>query len=729
MSFLNKYKSLDPERQEAFKARLSSDPEFREKTKGAVADLTAADKAEFKSLLTGGEIDTSRVPQGQIEQKLISEIPKEEGFVESAISTMENVVGNVAQTATDFATAAGDSVPFVTDALNYGVDGIVSGVESAVTGEGFSETFDRNRAETKAIVKNERDARDERSPIASTAGTVFGTAATLAYAAPSASVRALQLAKNLGASTKVLQATQLGAVTGTDFIYGALQLEAGRDVHSMETMAESMKTSGMYAATGAGIGVIVGKSIGALGNIRDSKYTNLAMSRGVQKLYTGVKTFVNKSVQYGSARSQIDEKAYVALLDQIPDYTKYVKAGEMTKATTAVDTALNTAVGKKIAVEKALLTTGVGADKLHVTQILEENIEALRMSKQNAQGGSESAIKAMQERITDIAESVGEVVPFSMVDDVLKMSEKWLKPLETSVKDRLQGNLRGTIHGALDIYASGGNKAVSELAESYSSLDKAIRVYKNNSDLSKSVVNELTDVTSSGAIKQIIGAAKDSVKTPGGAATAYFSKGASVLSNMVGLSKVSRNFVNGIDALERGVALTEDVSKFFTTGGGRATKTGQTLVSSFGRAIDSGETGDQLEKRITVMRDAASLLRSPMDRDTKSFYAKKDALLSLVEGIQPELAKQLAQIIENGENVGPFMEQIANNPKASEIFTPGQGWDGKTYDPALKKQIKDKILLMPLIPSAQRNQILEELQVNGTIPDMNALPQRVPRKQ
>ena len=104
-------------------------------------------------------------------------------------------------------------------------------------------------------------------------------------------------------------------------------------------------------------------------------------------------------------------------------------------------------------------------------------------------------------------------------------------------------------------------------------------------------------------------------------------------------------------------------------------------------------------------------------------------MISLVRSIQPEMADLIQDAIDNGDDIGPIMEQIANNPKASEVFEPGQGWDGKTYDPALKGQIIDKLLLQPLIPSAQRNQIIEELETVGTIPDFNNLPQRVPRKQ
>ena len=753
MSFLNSIKSLTPEELKRTKERITTDDAFAEKFQGGINKLLASDKAELRAIMTGQPLDPSGSPEGQQEQKLIAEIPKEEGFAQSALNVANsagNAVKGVAEGIADFGESAVNS--FIPHQVSSVVSGAVEGVSAAIQGEDPLKAASEGFAQSELALGEGKLKRGERSPNASLAGNVVGEGAAGVIGTSAIASKAIPLvskvANTLGASQKIVNASKVGAVTGSDFVIGSLQIEAQKGEHGVESMIDSMKSGAAYTMFGASVGVSFRKGVPVVADwARNKSFRNLQASRGNQKLFSQNKDFLSNSKFYDSTKSTITEVDFNKTLDSVPGYNENMLKGDYFEANKYVYAQYGKLSEKKSALLSELDVAGVVAEKDAVVNTLKEIVAKIFVGKSVVGDVSINATRKAHIAgiLQDLAENPNSKISLrevsNILDDIQDVGSRILK--KDGEGDRLLGRLRASINGPVENAVK--NADLKSLADDFIKTNKDIRVTRSSADISSKILTELNDVSQQGTTRQILGEVAESFQTIRGSATAAagvsigYATGISAIpaavigtQALVAAGKSAgglRTIVNGVDSATRSVNIVSATADFFTVGGGQNTKTGQTLISALGRAIKEGETNEQLEERVSLMSNTMSLLQSPMDRTTRSFYVKKDALISIVEGIDPEIAKQLTSIVDSGENVGPFMEQLANHPKASEIFTPGQGWDGKTYDPALKKQLKDELLLQSLVPSAAKGKILEDLELRGIIPDMNNLPRRRPRKQ
>lgn len=734
MSFLNKYKALSEEAKSSLKAQIANDPELKLKVKGQIDSLSAADREELKSLMTGQAIDLSKVPQGQTdvaverELKLQNESFNKEGG--SVFEAVTDTLGAVGQGVIDVAIGTAKSIPF---------GDVISGHANAIAEEGVALFTGDETPYNERVIKNKKLFHEgireatERSPYLVGGGELLGTVAQVAVPAAKAASAAGKVAKAIGASEKAVRASQIGAVAGTDFIVGALQIEATKGEHGVESFAESMEKSAMYTAFGAGLGVTVSKGVPVLAKWAANKsLKTLQASRGSQKLFSEVKKFVSRSKLNDAVDTVIDEDAYVEVLSRVPGYNDAIKAGDALGAGKLVKAQHGRLVDRKSSIFNALDVAGLKANKQSVVDTLEV------MKDELAEGiskGSVTLTKARQNYLLNTIETLKqfpeEQISLERVNGLLDEFQYVSKKLGDGVGDQLLGRLRNNVNGVIKRASESSDEALATLGKDFIEVNKALRVTYHNSQATQKLASELNDMSSRGVVGQVMSDVAESLSTVKGALSATFSSGLSVLHAAGKSAGALRTIVNGVEGAERGIQKLQSTTDFFTIGSGRHSKTGQTLISALGRTLLEDPSGDELAQKIEDLNNAQLLLQKPMDRTSASFMAKKDALIPLVTSLAPEIGEQLTSIVKNGENIGPFMEQVANHPAAKEIFTPGQGWDGKTYDPALKDAISSQIDLLPhsVGSGALKKKIKEDLMVSGTIPDLSQIPKRQPRRQ
>ena len=735
MSFLNKYKSLSDEAKVGINEQIASDPAFKQKIKGQIDTLSAADKQELKSLMAGTPIDLSKVPKGQTDSSVEQEVRLEnDSFNKESLSVYENVtsvLGQVGQGVIDTTIGLAKSIPFG-DTISANVNAAAEEGIARLTGED-DKTYSERVLKYKKLYNEEIKDASERSPYLVGAGELVGNIAQVAVPAAKAAKGAGLVARAIGVSEKAVKASQVAAVTGTDFIVGALQIEATKGEHGVESFAESMEKSAMYTAFGAGLGVTVSKGVPVLAKwASNNALKTLQASRGSQKFFNEVQKFVSRSKLNDAADIIIDEDAYVGVLNKVPGYNEAIKAGDALGAGKLVKAQHGRLVERKSSIFNAMDVAGLKANKQSVVDTLEVIKDNLA---EGLEKGSVSLTKARQSYLLNTIDTLKqfpeEQISLERVNTLLDEFQYLSQKLPDGTGDQLLGRLRNNVNGVIKRAADSSDETLSKLGKDFLEVNKDIRVTYHNSQTTQKLASELNDMSSKGVIGQVMSDVAESITSVKGALSATFSSGLSVLHAAGKSAGTLRTIVNGVDGAERGLQRLAETTDFFTKGSGRHSKTGQTLISGLGRTLFESPTNEELAQKIEDLNNAQLLLQRPMDRTSKSFMAKKDALLPLVSSLAPEIGEQLVSIVKNGENIGPFMEQVANHPAASEIFTPGLGWDGKTYDPAVKDSISSQIDLMPhsIGSGALKKKIKEDLMVSGTIPDLSQIPRRQPRKQ
>lgn len=735
MSFLAKFKTLPEDQQANVRARAASDRDFAEKLKGEINKLSAADKQELKSLMTGKPIDLSKVPQGQTEIAVEQEVKlQNESFTKESKSVYEdvtNAMGTLGQGVIDTAIGLAKGIPFG-DTISANANAAVEEGIARLTGED-DKTYAQRVIDNKKLYNEGIVEATKRSPYLVGGGELVSNIAQVVVPGTKAASAVGNIAKSIGYAEKAVKASQLAAVTGTDFIVGALQIEATKGEHGVESFAESMQKSAMYTAFGAGLGVTLTKGIPTVAKwASNSSLKTLQASRGSQKFFNEVQKFVSKSKLNDIDSLIIDEDSYIKVLNDIPGYNDAIKAGDALGAGKIVKAQHGKLNEIKSSIFNALDTVGLKANKAAVVDTLEAMQLALA---EGMEKGSVSMTRARQsylmETISTLKQFPEEQISLQRVNGLLDEFQYISKKLGDGSGDQLLGRLRNNVNGVIQRAAESSDEALSGLANKFLDTNKQLRVTYHNSQTTQKLSKELNDLSSRGVIGQVMSDVVESIGSVQGLVKASFSGGLSVLHAASKSAGTLRTLVNGVEGAERGIQMLTDTTSFFTTGSGRHSKTGQTLISGLARTMLESPTNDELAQKIEDLNNAALLLQKPMDRTSASFVAKKDALIPLVTSLAPEIGEQLTSIVKNGENIGPFMEQVANHPAAKEIFTPGQGWDGKTYDPNLKKSISSQIDLLPhsVGSGALKKKIKEDLMVTGVIPDLNSLPRRQPRKQ
>lgn len=105
-------------------------------------------------------------------------------------------------------------------------------------------------------------------------------------------------------------------------------------------------------------------------------------------------------------------------------------------------------------------------------------------------------------------------------------------------------------------------------------------------------------------------------------------------------------------------------------------------------------------------------------RTSDEAITRSDDILAAARGVDESLATQLKEILESGneDSIGAFMDGLSKDPKLSKFFEPGIGFNGKVYDPQDKAMLEEQLRANDDIPYAQKLQLIDDLNKNGTIP-------------
>ena len=136
-------------------------------------------------------------------------------------------------------------------------------------------------------------------------------------------------------------------------------------------------------------------------------------------------------------------------------------------------------------------------------------------------------------------------------------------------------------------------------------------------------------------------------------------------------------------------------------------------------------SSDALREELSSSASELNLLTSSVERTTDSTYTKSDDILNLLQKSEPETAKRLRAAIRNQDTstMAQIMDSISKMPGIKKFVQPGIGWDGKVFTAEdvnhLSKQVKKSD-----ISARQKQELLNNLRGDGTIPVINAEPER-----
>jgi len=731
MSFLSKYKSLSPEAQNQLNINVALDPTFKEKVSGEIKKLSAADNQELKTLMTGRPIDLTKVPQGQTESKLENEVQKsEKGYVNEAAETLyDTAIGGLGQ--------AGAFLSPIASAVNVGAQVLTGSTEPNM--QDIKASFN----EAEAFGDQARLDAQNRSPIGTTVGDIGGSVA-LSVATGSAVAK---LAGKLFSAGKYVKALTAGAAFTGDTILGAAQIEAARPEGDVGGMLDSFKESVFYTGIGFGVGKAINKGMRYFGKaapeIQKNMLIEVQTSRGSQKIFESVNEFVTNQARNVSKEARVDKSFYHKTLTSLEGFNDRILAGDMTGAQNVIDSSYKQSVVARTAISSNLDAAGVAVKKTDLMNIVSTNVDAIDNHLADPTNATSPKLKEkllkMKKQILLLGEIPVDSIGVSGMDNMLEGLQDIAKIKIPSLNgENVLGEIRNLRNAVVTIASNSLDPALSETANAYKAVNKTNQVLNHASKITNKTYNTLTDITSQGIIKQTMEEAQKNLLGKGalitGATLLGMGPTTAALLTLHAAGKTAKGQILNaklVGNIGKGFEKLADASEFFTTGSGRNTKTGSILLSNMGKSIISNDEPEELQKQIDIMYDTSKLMRSPMERNSKSFALKKEALLGILGGVAPEMRDILQDAMSKGDDIGPIMEQIANHPAAADIMLSGQGWDGRTYDPKVKGQIVNSIDLLPntVGNGALKKKMKEDLMMSGIIPDFNSLPQRKPRGQ
>ena len=139
------------------------------------------------------------------------------------------------------------------------------------------------------------------------------------------------------------------------------------------------------------------------------------------------------------------------------------------------------------------------------------------------------------------------------------------------------------------------------------------------------------------------------------------------------------------------------------------------------------EEGDDspFESAITSVNAELVLLDSPIKRNLADIKGKSDYILESLEYHNPTMATAFRNALydNDDETIRATMNQASQLPEFSAIFEKGKGIDGRVYTQEEKDQLKSEVDSMD-VSYIQKLKLQKELQLNGTIPQVEEEPER-----
>lgn len=149
---------------------------------------------------------------------------------------------------------------------------------------------------------------------------------------------------------------------------------------------------------------------------------------------------------------------------------------------------------------------------------------------------------------------------------------------------------------------------------------------------------------------------------------------------------------------------------------------GSVFTAISNQALSDDEVYDYFESANAQL----SLYDNPLDRNDESIKARMDDVMNILATTNPEAAQQLANMVDNQEDMGPTMDTFSKTPGMQKLFKKGLGWNGRVYSDEDKFALINKVNSLPSVSSWVKMDLNDKIMKNGIIPDFNAIPSRSP---
>lgn len=138
---------------------------------------------------------------------------------------------------------------------------------------------------------------------------------------------------------------------------------------------------------------------------------------------------------------------------------------------------------------------------------------------------------------------------------------------------------------------------------------------------------------------------------------------------------------------------------------------------------------DQFEEQLHSAVAEVNLRASPIPRDSRGVMEKQDHIKQYLRVNKPSLLNEFQDLIDEGndDGMGVFMDTLSKIPEVSHLFDEGIGFNGKVYTDEDKQMLENQLKNEDM-SSVDRMRLLRELRNSGTIPDMESITPREPKK-
>lgn len=123
-----------------------------------------------------------------------------------------------------------------------------------------------------------------------------------------------------------------------------------------------------------------------------------------------------------------------------------------------------------------------------------------------------------------------------------------------------------------------------------------------------------------------------------------------------------------------------------------------------------------------------NLKSDPIQRTSEDVINKQADIRHYIKANQPSALKGFDDAIKAGpEAINAYMDGVSKIDGVQDMFEDGVGFDGKVYSKEDKATLKHQLKLSN-VPGAQRVQLINDLEANGTIPDMTQVVEAPPKQ-
>jgi len=717
--FIENLKGMNQEDLEGVREMLDSDEEFENQFKSQLDNLDAAGKAQVKGIVLGEEIDVedSEIPEGQKVQAARRE--------SSGLDTVKDVF-----------TSIGGNIPFAEDiSANINAAGAEIGEALGLTEEkDFSQRVQENRSEFRKEVAR----AEQRSPIVS-ATAAMGTDIGTSFLAGGAAIKTIGAISNIGKASTMI---------GSEVVLETVRNFSDSENRTMEDLGKSAQGAALIAAGGLALGAAGSKIVGTIGGAFSTRFETLMKSRGVARVIKSVDEFVE------STRGRISSKDYTDALKDIPNYVEDIAKNNFSKAQKNLDSyffkvkdqvkSAITDLEGKLGQEFGLLPSQTKDLHRSITRELRDIVQ--NFSKHGGKKAKLRAARALEDlddaflstTVTEFGTiKAGKPLKYGELGTILRGLEKTL-PKKLQGKAGIMGRIRASRNAILDKSFTGLEEIVQSKLNFLKGSNKKIEILHHAKSLKNSIRAEMTAIENGQTAYSILGTAisKTQSKAPGAAAFGYGIAGflgSKVAVGVVGAKELAKAALNSpklvgkLGSLLPQTAKLEKIGKFYINGTGQRSMYYGALMTRLGQSLN-GLDPERTENTVNALNATQSLLSTPLDRSTDSLMQRKQDIDAILRVENPELLEELNETLQENGNVGPIMEAITKIPAAKELVKEGVGWDGKVYNPEDKAALRKSVENQPLISSAQKIDMLEQLSLHGTIPNLEEAEIRKPRK-